>query len=42
MLCLVKAMSGGVSGCASAHTIYNDILATRPALLEELGCADLT
>jgi len=36
MLCLVKALSGGVSGYASAHTIYNEILASRPALLEPL------
>ena len=36
MLCLHKAMAGGVSGYASAHTIYNDILASRPALLEPL------
>jgi hypothetical protein len=36
MLCLTQAMSGGVSGYASAHTIYNEILASRPALLEPL------
>ena len=36
MLCLVKAMRGGVSAYASAHTIYNEILATRPALLDPL------
>jgi hypothetical protein len=36
MLCLTPAMSGGVSGYASAHTIYNEILASRPALLEPL------
>ncbi len=36
MLCLTQAMSGGVSGYASAHTIYNDILASRPELLEPL------
>ena len=36
MLCLQKAASGGVSGYASAHTIYNDILASRADLLEPL------
>lgn len=36
MLCLRKAMSGGISGYASTHTIYNEILATRPELLEPL------
>jgi hypothetical protein len=36
MLCLVKARSGGVSGYTSAHAIYNEILASRPALLEPL------
>lgn len=36
MLCLQPAMSGGVSGYASAHTIHNEILATRPDLLEPL------
>ncbi len=36
MLCLHKAMSGGVSGYASAHTIYNEMLATRPELVEHL------
>jgi len=36
MLCLHKAMRGGVSGDASAHTVYNELLATRPALLEPL------
>jgi hypothetical protein len=36
MLCLQKAISGGLSGYASAHTIYNEILASRPALLEPL------
>src|SRR5262245_14249962 len=36
MLCLVKALRGGVSGYTSAHAIYNEILATRPALLEPL------
>ena len=36
MLCLVQAMRGGVSGYSSAHTIYNDILASRPELLEPL------
>jgi hypothetical protein len=36
MLCLRQAMEGGVSGYASAHTIYNDILASQPELLEPL------
>lgn len=36
MLCLRQAMSGGVSGYASAYTIYNEILASRPTLLEPL------
>jgi hypothetical protein len=36
MLCLRKAAAGGFSGYASAHTIYNEILASRPALLEPL------
>ena len=36
MLCLRKAMSGGLSGYASAHTIYNELLASRPELLEPL------
>jgi Taurine catabolism dioxygenase TauD, TfdA family len=36
MLCLVKARSGGVSGYTSAHAIHNEILASRPALLEPL------
>ena len=36
MLCLVKASRGGVSGYASAHAIYNEILASRPALIEPL------
>jgi hypothetical protein len=36
MLCLEKAARGGVSGYASAHTIHNDILASRPELLEPL------
>ena len=36
MLCLTKAMRGGVSAYASAHTVYNDILATRPELLDPL------
>lgn len=36
MLCLRQAMSGGVSGYASAHAIYNEILASRPTLLEPL------
>ena len=36
MLCLEKATSGGLSGYASVHTIYNEILAARPELLEPL------
>jgi hypothetical protein len=36
MLCLQQAMRGGVSGYASAHTIYNEMLRTRPELLEPL------
>jgi Taurine catabolism dioxygenase TauD, TfdA family len=36
MLCLDKAASGGVSGYASVHTVYNEMLATRPDLLEPL------
>ena len=36
MLCLQQAMCGGLSGYSSAHTIYNEILATRPELLEPL------
>jgi hypothetical protein len=36
MLCLERAMSGGVSGYASAHTVYNELLASQPALLEPL------
>jgi hypothetical protein len=36
MLCLQPALSGGVSGYASAHTIHNEILASRPDLLEPL------
>ena len=36
MLCVEKAVAGGISGYASAHTIHNEILATRPALLEPL------
>ena len=36
MLCLQKARTGGVSGYASAVTIHNEILATRPELLEPL------
>src|SRR5262249_20280079 len=33
---LTQAMRGGVSGYASAHTVYNEILASRPELLEPL------
>ncbi len=36
MLCVTKAMRGGVSAYASAHTVYNEILATRPELLDPL------
>ena len=36
MMCLQKALSGGVSGYASAHTVHNEILASRPELLEPL------
>src|SRR5438105_2378015 len=36
MLCIRKAVEGGLSGYASAHTIYNEILASRPELLEPL------
>ncbi len=36
MLCLEKASAGGLSGYASVHTIYNDILASRPELLDPL------
>jgi hypothetical protein len=36
MLCLDKAVSGGLSGYASVHTIYNEILASRPDLLDPL------
>jgi hypothetical protein len=36
MLCVQKAAAGGLSGYASAHTIYNEILASRPELLEPL------
>ncbi len=36
MLCLTKAARGGVSGYTSAHTVYNEMLATRPALLDSL------
>ena len=36
MLCLQKACSGGESGYASALTVHNEILATRPDLLAPL------
>lgn len=36
MLCLQKARAGGVSGYASAMAVHNEILATRPDLLEPL------
>jgi TfdA family taurine catabolism dioxygenase TauD len=36
MLCLEKAVAGGLSGYASVHTIYNDMLASRPDLLDPL------
>lgn len=34
MCCIRSAMRGGVSGYASAHTIYNELLATQPELLD--------
>jgi hypothetical protein len=36
MLCLQKACTGGESGYASALTVHNEILATRPELLAPL------
>ena len=36
MHCVTPAMRGGVSGYASVHTVYNDMLASRPDLLEPL------
>jgi hypothetical protein len=36
MLCLQPARRGGVSGYGSAHTVYNDLLEERPALLGPL------
>lgn len=36
MLCLKTAKEGGVSGYASALTVHNEMLATRPELLEHL------
>jgi hypothetical protein len=36
MLCVQPAVEGGLSGYASAHTIYNEIRASRPELLEPL------
>jgi hypothetical protein len=36
MLCIRQAAEGGLSGYASAHTIYNEILAARAELLEPL------
>jgi hypothetical protein len=36
MLALQPAWRGGVSAYASIHTVYNDILASRPELLEPL------
>jgi hypothetical protein len=36
MLCVRKAVQGGLSGYTSAHTIYNVIRAERPDLLEPL------
>lgn len=36
MLCLRKAMEGGISGYASALAVHNEILATKPELLEPL------
>ncbi len=31
MLCVTPALHGGVSGYASTHTIYNDVLASGPS-----------
>lgn len=36
LLCLRRAVSGGESRLASTHAVYNDLLATRPDLLEVL------
>ena len=36
MLCIRKATEGGLSGYVSTHTIYNEILASRPELVEPL------
>ena len=36
MLCLRKAVKGGVSGYASALAVHNEMLATRPDLVEPL------
>ncbi|KAL4441474.1 hypothetical protein ABPG77_001978 [Micractinium sp. CCAP 211/92] len=36
LLCLKRAKEGGLSGWASAATIYNRLLETRPDLVEEL------
>jgi len=36
LLCLHRAVSGGESRLASAHAVYNHILATRPDLLDVL------
>ena len=36
MLCIRKAMAGGISGYASALAVHNELLATRPELLAPL------
>lgn len=36
LLCLHRALSGGESRLASAHAVYNELLRTRPDLLEVL------
>ena len=36
LLCLQRALSGGESRLASAHAVYNEILRSRPDLLEVL------
>jgi hypothetical protein len=36
MLCIRKAMEGGISGYASALAVHNEILTTKPELLEPL------
>lgn len=36
LLCLQRALAGGESRIASAHAVYNEVLRTRPDLLEVL------